>query len=160
MTSVVRVAVIRSCRTRRLRHAVAKSAKGDATKTAVAVTVVARYAIPYRTAVSTVTATRAMMAALMTAAAVVGISHDNIPTRIAANALPSAVPKTATETRTCRVRRIDRIRRIDCIYRRKAAATAAVTRINTRIPNVTHSISVILSCVFEETSYYIIRACA
>ena len=158
MTSVVRVAVIRSCRTRRLRQAVIKAAKGDATKTAVAVTVVARYAIPYRTAVSTVTATMALTTA--TAAAVVGISHDNIPTRIATNALPSAVPKTATETRTCRVRRIDRIRRIDCIYRRKAAATAAVTRINTRIPNVTHSISVILSCVFEETSYYIIRACA
>ena len=83
-------------------------------------------------------------------ATVVDISREDITARVATHTLPSAVPTATTAARIAR-----RIGRIDCIYRCKAAATTAVTSVTARIPNVTHSIPY-PSCVFEETSYYIL----
>ena len=61
MTSIVRIGVGSRRRTRRLRQAVAKTAKGDTAKTAVAAcrtAVVARYAVVARRTITDVTAAR------------------------------------------------------------------------------------------------------
>ena len=149
MTSVVGVGIIHSCRTRRLRHAVAETAEGNTAKTAVPVAarrtaVVTRYTVVTRRTVATVTTAgtaRARLIAVVTTwltTATDHVSRQDISARITAHTLPSTVPVAAKAAHV--TRSVGRIYRCE-------AAVAAVTSINTRITNVTHSISISFLCI-------------